>query len=167
MPLQVTSNDLHLNDPLDVIESVASQSKMNVERVDATELHVNVDGIWRDIAVWFAWREDMRVLQMGAPLELKVPGEKTDEVCKLLALVNERVWLGHFDLWSDDNGIVYRNGAVLSEMADFDEIQAEILIRGASDAFERFYPAFNYVLWGGKDAKEALEASLFEVQGSA
>ncbi|MCI5043475.1 MAG: YbjN domain-containing protein [Aquisalinus sp.] len=166
MSLQVTT-EVELNDPLDVIETVATQSSMNVERVDATELHVNVDGVWRDIAVWFAWREDMRVLQMGAPLELKVPAVKTAEVCKLLAIVNERVWLGHFDLWSDDNGIVYRNGAVLSEMADFDQVQAEILIRGASEAFERFYPAFNYVIWGGKTAEEALEASLFEVQGSA
>ncbi|WP_306253817.1 YbjN domain-containing protein [Parvularcula sp. IMCC14364] len=166
MSLQVTT-EVELNDPLDVIETVAAQSSMNVERVDATELHVNVDGMWRDIAVWFAWREDMRVLQMGAPLELKVPAVKTSEVCKLLAKVNERVWLGHFDLWSDDNGIVYRNGAVLSEMADFDQVQAEILIRGASEAFERFYPAFNYVIWGGKTAEEALEASLFEVQGTA
>lgn len=159
--------DSPLNDPLDVIESVATQSEMNTERVDSTELHVNIGGMWRDMAVWFAWREDMRVLQLGAPLELKVPDDKIDEICRLMARVNERVWLGHFDLWSDDNSVVYRNGTVLSEMADFDEVQAEILIRGAAEAFERFYPAFNYVIWGGKSADEALEASLFEVQGTA
>lgn len=162
-----SETDSQLNDPLDVIETVATQCEMNSERVDATELHVNIGGAWRDMAVWFAWREDMRVLQLGAPLELKVPETKMDEICRLLARVNERVWIGHFDLWSDDNGIVYRNGAVLSEMAEFDEVQAEILIRGASEAFERFYPAFNYVIWGGKSAEEALEACLFEVQGNA
>lgn len=167
MAIQLAETEPHLNDPLAVIEAVAFQSEMNAERVDATELHVNLGGMWRDIAVWFAWREDMRVLQMGAPLELKVPAEKHDEICRLLARINERVWLGHFDLWSDDQGIVYRNGTVLSEMADFDEVQAEILLRGASEAFERFYPAFNYVIWGGKTAEEALEASLFEVVGTA
>ncbi len=166
MAMQFEEHDV-LNDPLDVIEDVARNSAMNSERVDATELHVNVGGMWRDMAVWFAYREDMRVLQMGAPLELKVPAEKYPEVCRLLALVNERVWLGHFDLWSDDGGIVYRNGTVLSEAADFDSIQAEILLRGASEAFEKFYPAFNYVIWGDKSAEEALNASLFEVVGNA
>jgi hypothetical protein len=167
MSTQLADETQSLNNPLEVIEAVASQSDMNAERVDDTELHVNVGGLWRDIAVWFAWREDMRVLQLGAPLELKVPDEKMVEICKLLARINERVWLGHFDIWSDDNGIVYRNGTVLSGMADFDEVQAEILLRGASEAFERFYPAFNYVIWGGKTAEEALEASLFDVAGSA
>jgi hypothetical protein len=167
MVLQHFDESLDINDPLDVIEDVARNSQMNSERVDDGELHVNVDGLWRDMAVWFAWREDMRVLQMGAPLELKVPAEKFQEVCRLMALVNERVWLGHFDLWSDDSSIVYRNGTVLSEAADFDPIQAEILLRGASEAFEKFYPAFNYVIWGGKTAEEALNASLFEVAGNA
>ena len=167
MAFDLQYDEPQLNDPLDIIEQVASQSEMNSERVDATELHVNVGVMWRHIAVWFAWRENMRVLQLGAPLELKVPAEKTAEICKLLARVNERVWLGHFDLWSEDNGIVYRNGTVLSEMADFDEVQAEILIRGAAEAFERFYPAFNYVLWGGKTADEAIAASLFETEGTA
>ena len=167
MAMQQLDDVTQINDPLDVIEIVAENSQMNVERVDDTELHINIGGLWRDIAVWFAWREDMRVLQMGAPLELKVPLEKNAEVCRLLAMVNERVWIGHFDLWSDDNSIVYRNGAVLSEAADFDPIQAEILLRGASEAFEKFYPAFNYVIWGGKTAEEALNASLFDVIGNA
>ncbi|MGV6800638.1 MAG: YbjN domain-containing protein [bacterium] len=167
MVAHYTESEPPLNDPLEVIEAVAMQSQMNAERVDATELHVNIGGMWRDMAVWFAWREDMRVLQMGAPLELKVPDDMMDDICRLLAKVNERVWLGHFDLWTEDNGIVYRNGTVLSEMAEFDEVQAEILIRGAAEAFERFYPAFNYVIWGGKSVDEALEASLFEIQGNA
>ncbi|MEE9330000.1 MAG: YbjN domain-containing protein [Parvularculaceae bacterium] len=154
-------------DPLEVIEWVAEQGEMTTERVDRAELHVNVNGVWRDIAVWFAWREDLRVLQMGAPLELKVPPALEPEICQLLAMVNERVWIGHFDLWSEDKAIVYRNGLVLSQMADLDEGQAETLLKGASEAFERFYPAFNYVIWGGKSPAEALAACLFDVVGSA
>ena len=154
-------------DPLEVIEWVAERGEMTTERVDAAELHVNVNGVWRDMAVWFAWREDLRVLQMGAPLELKVPAAREAEICQLLAMVNERVWIGHFDLWSEDKAIVYRNGLVLSQMADLDEGQAETLLKGASEAFERFYPAFNYVIWGGKSPEEALAACLFDVVGSA
>ena len=154
-------------DPLEVIEFVAERGEMNTERVDGAELHVSVKSDWRDIAVWFAWREDAKIVQMGAPLELKVPALRMDEICRLLALINERVWLGHFDLWSEDKAIVYRNSAVLPAMSDLDEGQAETLLAGVRDAFNRFFPAFNYVLWGGKTPEEAIEACLYDVAGSA
>ena len=117
--------------------------------------------------MWFSWREEAQVLQIGAPLELKVPAKRAAEVHKLLALVNERLWIGHFDLWADDGGLIYRNGAVLAEGQGMAPGQAEILLRGAMEAFDRFYPAFNYVIWGGKSAEEAMTASILEPMGSA
>jgi hypothetical protein len=44
---------------------------------------------------------------------------------------------------------------------------AELLIESAIDECERFYPVFQFVLWGGKTPKEALAASLTETQGEA
>ena len=32
---------------------------------------------------------------------------------------------------------------------------------------ERFFPAFQFVIWGGKGASEALDASMFETMGEA
>jgi len=154
-------------DPIDMIETLARASDMEAERVDDTEVHVCLTGSWRDVSLWFSWREEMQVLQVGAPLEMRVPDARSAEVFKLLALVNERLWIGHFDLWGEDGGIVYRNGAVLSEGQGMAPGQAEILLRGAMDAFEQFYPAFNYVIWGGKTAKEALAACILEPAGTA
>ena len=45
--------------------------------------------------------------------------------------------------------------------------QAELLVESAIDECERFYPVFQFVLWGGKTPKEALAASLTETQGEA
>jgi hypothetical protein len=42
-----------------------------------------------------------------------------------------------------------------------------LLIESAIDECERFYPVFQFVLWGGKTPKEALAASLTETQGEA
>ena len=157
----------HRAGPLDTIERIAVGSDLDAQRVDDTELHVTLTGSWRDVAVWFAWREEAQVLQIGAPLEIKVPHAKRAEVCALLALVNERLWLGHFDNWERDGGLIYRNGAVLPAGQAMDQSQAEILLRGALDAFEKFYPAFNYVVWGGKTASEAIEACVLETVGNA
>ena len=165
MPFQLADADLLC--PLDTIERIALGADLDAQRVDATELHVTLTGSWRDVAVWFAWREEAQVLQIGAPLELKVPAALRAEVNELLALVNERLWLGHFDHWERDCGLIYRNGAVLPAGQAMDQGQAEILLRGALDAFEKFYPAFNYVIWGGKRAQEAIEACVLETVGNA
>ena len=161
-----TETVIEQHDPLDVLETVATDAELGFERVDADELHVQVAGSWCDIAVWFAWRPELQTLQMGAPLDLTVPEERVMEACRLLALVNERMWIGHFDLWSDDMQLVYRNSMALSDEIALDELQAEFLLRGAAEAFDRFYPAFRFVI-DGSSAKEALDNSLYETAGSA
>lgn len=154
-------------DPLDALEAVAGFLELESERIDDAELHLAVPGAWRDAGVWFTWRPELSTLQMGAPLDLKVPPGRFLEAARLVAMVNERLWIGHFDLWSDDGAIIFRNSIVLPETGALDRTQAQILIRGAGEAIDRFFPAFNYMLWGGKTAEEALAASLFETAGNA
>jgi hypothetical protein len=45
--------------------------------------------------------------------------------------------------------------------------QAGTLIEAAIDECERFYPVFQFVLWGGKSPAEALSAALIETHGEA
>ncbi|MEL6365101.1 MAG: YbjN domain-containing protein [Pseudomonadota bacterium] len=166
MSLSASTAPSEIHDPLDVLETVASDAELGFERVDNDELHIQVSATWRDIAVWFAWRPELQTLQMGAPLDLKIPEATIMELCRLLALVNERMWIGHFDLWSDDNQLVYRHAMALSDEGALDELQAEFLLRGAAEAFDRFYPAFDFVAQG-KTAQDALDLSLYETAGSA
>jgi hypothetical protein len=156
-----------LTDPLEAIEIVAESLEIEAERVDAEELHLAVPGAWRDAGVWFTWRPEVSTLQMGAPLDLKAPAGRLADAARLVAMVNERLWIGHFDLWAEDNAIVFRNAIVLPESGALDKTQAQYLIRGACEAIDRFFPAFNFLIWGGKTPEEALEASLFETVGSA
>lgn len=154
-------------DPLEALESVADELDLSAERVDSDELHLAIPGMWRDAGFWFTWRPELSTLQMGAPLDLKAPKNRLADVARLITMVNERLWIGHFDLWSDDNSIVFRNAAVLPASGALDRGQAECLIKGAREAIDRFLPAFNFLIWGGKTPEEALEASLFETAGNA
>lgn len=154
-------------DPLEALESVADDLELGVERVDRDELHLAIPGMWRDAGFWFTWRPELSTLQMGAPLDLKAPKGRLADVARLVAMVNERLWIGHFDLWTDDSSIVFRNAAVLPASGALDRVQAECLIKGAREAIDRFLPAFNFLIWGGKTPEDALEASLFETAGNA
>ncbi len=42
-----------------------------------------------------------------------------------------------------------------------------MMLKSAVDACERYYQAFQFVLWAGKPAREALDAVLFETEGEA
>lgn len=154
-------------DPLEALELVADDMALSVERVEQDELHVAIPGMWKDAGFWFTWRPELSTLQMGAPLDLKAPKGRLNDVARLVAMVNERLWIGHFDLWTDDNSIVFRNAAVLPVSGALDRTQAECLIKGAREAIDRFLPAFNFLIWGGKTPEDALDASLFETAGNA
>ncbi|NNU16377.1 hypothetical protein HK107_08600 [Parvularcula sp. ZS-1/3] len=167
MSLYEPSLETEIADPIDMIETLARSQDMETQRVDDTEVHLCLSGSWKDISLWFSWRAEAQVLQIGAPLELKVPAQRRAEVLNLLARINERLFIGHFDIWGESGEIVYRNGAVLAERQGIAPGQAEVLLRSAMEAFELYYPAFNYVVWAGKTAEEAITASILEPVGSA
>ncbi len=154
-------------DPMTALEAAAERLEFEIERVADCELHVMLPCVWRDIGLWFTWRDELSTLQMGAPIDLKAPAGREDDASRLVTMVNERLWAGHFDLWTEDHSIVYRNAAILPESGGIDTAQAEMLIKAAAEAVDRFYPAFNFLVWGGKKPDDALKASLFETAGNA
>ena len=167
MSIEMLETDNLHADPLESLETAASILEIESERVDEAELHLAMPGAWRDAGIWFTWRPELSTIQMGAPLDIKVPPTRMGDAARLVAMVNERLWVGHFDLWTDDMTIVYRNAVILPQDGALDAVQSQCLIKGAGEAIDRFFPAFNYLIWGGKTPAEALEASLFETQGNA
>ncbi|MEM6851868.1 MAG: YbjN domain-containing protein [Pseudomonadota bacterium] len=156
-----------LCDPLDAVESYAARRDIPVRRVRDGEVHLGVDAAWNDFTLWFVWRPELETMQVGASLALTAEPEDVEALSRLIVLANENIWVGHFDLWSDDGAIVYRHGVVLPESASFEPDQVDVLVRYAVQAYERFYPAFTYVIGSGEPAEAALEAVMFETAGTA
>jgi hypothetical protein len=88
-------------------------------------------------------------------------------VQQLISLINEQMWIGHFDLWPQDGLVMYRHALVLAGGVEASSQQCEALLGTALDASERYFPAFQFVVWAGKSAREALDATMFETQGRA
>ena len=85
----------------------------------------------------------------------------------LISLINEQMWVGHFDLWINDGLVMYRHALVLAGGVAASNRQCEALLATALDASERYYPAFQFVVWSGKSAREALDSAMFETAGEA
>ena len=86
---------------------------------------------------------------------------------KLVAAINEQLWIGHFDIWSKEDVIMFRHALVLSGGMEPSVRQCEALMKAATEACEKHYQGFQFVVWAGKKAEEALDAIMFETVGEA
>ena len=82
-------------------------------------------------------------------------------------LANGRMWMGHFDLPRDDDMPLFRHAVPLRGIRGASVELLEDLIEGAVNECERYHPALQFVVWGGKAPDEAMAASLLDIRGEA
>lgn len=156
-----------VNHPVDVVEHLASLNEWAFERSSDHEITISVEGSWCSYHVSFSWMEEYEALHLAVGFDLKIAPARITEVMRLITLVNEQLWMGHFDLWRDQSAIVFRSTLLLSGGADATPQQCAHMLEAAVEACERYYEAFQYVVWAGKTAQEALSDALFETAGEA
>lgn len=159
--------DGRLENPVDVVEHIANLNEWAFDRTGDDEISISVNGSWADYHISFNWRNDLDALHLACAFDLRVPDRRRDEIVALMSMINEQLWLGHFDLWTQEGVIMYRHGVLLSGGAGLNGEQCEGLLRASTEACERYYQAFQFVIWAGKTATEAMETVMFETAGSA
>ena len=153
--------------PLEVVERVASTNGWSFERAGEDEITILVAGKWSDYQVSYTWMFDIEALHLACAFELKVPERSRGEVQQLISLINEQMWVGHFDLWVQDGLVMYRHALVLAGGVEASGRQCEALLATALDACERHFQAFQFVVWAGKTPRQALDAMMFQTSGEA
>jgi hypothetical protein len=153
--------------PVDVVEGVAALNEWAFERAGEDEIMISVAGRWTGYQVAFTWMDDIEALHVSCAFDLKVPDRRRTEVLALISHVNEQLWVGHFDLWSQDGVVMFRHALVLAGGVEASGRQCEVLLDAAIDACERYYQAFQFVVWAGAGAREAMDAVVFETSGEA
>lgn len=155
--------------PIDMLEAYYAAHGWEFERHDE-EIVATVKGSWASYELRALWREEDSVLQFLAFPDIKVTDDRRAGIYEAIGLVNEQLWIGHFELWSSSGILLYRHAAMIDGGDDERSLTlagAELLVESAVEECERFYPVFQFVLWGGKSPKEALAAAMVETQGEA
>ncbi|MGQ0741384.1 MAG: YbjN domain-containing protein [Alphaproteobacteria bacterium] len=166
MSIQLSEEAVALAHPLDMIEQAVEDNGWPFERSARDELNLSVAGRWCDYHFCFTWREDLQSLHLSVSFDMRVAAERRAAVAELLMLVNAQLWLGHFDLWSDDGTVLFRHSLIFPD-SQVSSAQCEALLHLAVESCEHYYPAFQFVLWGGKSAREAMAAAVLECVGQA
>ena len=149
--------------PLSVFERLCIAEHYEYERISDVELHVSLPGLWCHHDVSLTWDGDTEQLQLFLIFDGRTPGGRSDDMCRLMSLINERLTVGHFDFWEKTGTLVYRNAQSLRGGARLKTEQAQDLIALALDAAERGYPACQYVVWAGKSPEDALTSALVDL----
>jgi hypothetical protein len=155
------------SNPVDMIEFVASNNDWSFERSGEDEIAMTVEGRWADYHVSFSWMEEFEALHIASAFDIKVPESRVNEVIRLLSHINGQVLMGHFDLWRNEDVVIFRQSLLLSGGAEPTNQQVEVLLSNALETCEAYFQAFQFVVWSGMDAASAMSAVLFETVGEA
>lgn len=155
------------SNPVDMIEFVAANNDWSFERSGEDEIAMTVEGRWTGYHVSFSWMEEFEALHLACAFDIKVPETRVNEVIRLLSYINGQVLMGHFDLWRQEDVVIFRQSLLLAGGAEPNNQQVEALLSNALDSCEAYYQAFQFVVWSGMEAKAAMDAVLFETVGEA
>ena len=153
--------------PLDLLEELVCANDWHFDRASDFELVIEMRGRWCDYHMGFVWHDEVSAVFFSCQLEQRIPDTMRRAVHELLATVNQRLWLGHFDLSSEDAMPLFRHTIPLRGVPRASVEQLEDLVDTALEECERFYPALQMVLWGGQTPSAALGAALMDTVGEA
>lgn len=152
--------------PINVLQAVALENGWPFEEHGGDEITLSVRGRHTDYRVFFTWMQPLEVFHVACVFDLNVPEPRRIELQQLVACINERLWFGHFDVWTPDGTVLFRQALLLVGGVTASAHQCEVLLGTALDSCERYFPAFQWVLVD-RSASDAIAAVSVEVAGEA
>ena len=167
MSATLTVNRDRAANPLEIVEQIVAANDWAFDRRSDSEMAAEAPGKWCDYGLYFSWSQEISAMAFTCAFDLKVPAEARAKLFELLALANEKLWIGHFGIDSDDGVPVFRHSVLLRGAPGASAESLEDMVDIALTECERFFPAFQFVLWGGKSPAEALQAAMLDCVGEA
>ncbi|MEI4262879.1 YbjN domain-containing protein [Roseovarius sp. D0-M9] len=158
------SDDIH---PIDMVENLAEHNDWQFDRVGDNQIAMAVKGQWRTYSVTLAWSAHDETLRMVCTFEMDPPGEKLPALFEALNEINDQCWAGAFTYWREQKLMVYRYGLLLSGGQVASPEQIDGIITAAVLGAERYYPAFQLVVWGDRTPRDAMQVAIAEAYGRA
>ena len=153
--------------PIDVVEDVIHSKKWTFSRADEYELVAEISSKWCQYRLYFTWSEQIKAISFTITFDLKFPLTKSKDAHELLALINEKLWIGHFDITSKNGIPAYRHTVLALPENEILHNQLEDLVDIGVYECEKYYAAVQLVLFEDTDPSKALSLSTFDTIGRA
>ncbi|OUU61732.1 MAG: hypothetical protein CBC22_06775 [Alphaproteobacteria bacterium TMED62] len=154
----------HYN-PLDVIEDIVICNNWEYERDSNENIHVEVGGEWCDYQLSFGINDEYNLLYISCVLDMNIPDYRFKEMYSFIASLNEKLLIGHFEIWTDESWPVLKQSFPMPNNHSLCRNQLEQATLLALKECEKFYPAFQLFAWDNKDVNSTLQHLMLETQG--
>ncbi len=162
----MNNENLTLN-PIDIVEDVIHQKKWSFSRAADHELVAEISSKWCSYRLYFNWSEHINALSLSITFDIKFPETKITKAYELLGLINENLWIGHFDITSKNGIPAFRHTILSNSEIELLHKKFEDLVDIGIYECEKFYPSFVQVLFEEISPCEAIKFSNFETIGRA
>ena len=159
-------DDFYQN-PIDVVEDVVHSKKWTFSRADEYELVAEIASHWCLYRLYFSWSEQIKAINITVTFDIKFPESKSKSAYELLAHINEKLWIGHFDITSKNGIPAYRHTVLKPYGNEILYNQLENLVDIAIYECEKYYPAFHTILFEDSKPQEALQLCEIDTLGRA
>lgn len=131
--------------PLDIVEDVLASNNWAFSRMNEDELTVTVNGDYCSYRLFFLWQEDLSALQFCCQYGFDIQGNPAD-ISASLRSINEKIWMGHFDVPDDTMKPTFRQTSLLrGMMTDIGSDLVHDLVDIALTQCERHYHMFKFL----------------------
>lgn len=161
---QYLEDDIH---PIDIVETIAAHHDWDFDRIGDDQIAMAVEGQWRTYSITLAWSGYDETLRMVCTFEMEPPEDKLPGLYELLNAMNDQCWAGAFTYWAEQKLMVYRYGLVLAGGQVASPEQIDTMINAAVLSAERYYPAIQLHVWGGRTTADAMQVAIAEAYGRA
>lgn len=158
------TEELH---PIDIVEHIAEYNDWDFDRIADDQIAMAVEGQWRTYSITLAWSGADETLRMICTFEMEPPTDRLPALYEGLNAINDQCWAGAFSYWAEQKLMVYKYGLVLAggNIASADQI--DTMITAAVLSSERYYPAFQLMVYTDKSVRESLQVAIAEAYGRA
>ena len=153
--------------PIDIVEHLAEHHEWEFDRIEENQIAMAVQGQWRTYSITLAWSGFDETLRIICSFEMEPPIEKLKDLYETLNVANDRCWTGAFTFWEEQKLMVYRYGLVLSGGQIATAEQIDTMISSSVLAAEKYYPAFQLVVYDNQSPDKAMQVAIAEAYGHA
>ena len=161
---QFLQDDIH---PIDIVEHIAEHHDWEFDRIGDDQIAMAVEGQWRTYSITLAWSGYDETLRLVCTFDMEPPESRLPVLHEMLNSINDQCWAGAFTWWDEQKLMVYRYGLVLAGGQVASPEQIDTMLNAAVMSAERYYPAFQLAIWGGKSPRDAMQVAIAEAYGRA
>ena len=152
-------------DPLNLVEDIIIANDWDYERDNNNNIHVEVAGEWCDYQLSYGINEEFNLIYISCVLDINITERRLKDVNFLLVSLNEKLLMGHFEIWSDQSWPLLKLSFPVPTNQSLCRNQLEQASLLVLKECEKFYPAFQIFAWDNKDVKNTLQHLMLETQG--